>query len=398
MLAVGLMSGTSLDGVDAALVEISGVDEDTTVSLRAFLTYPMPPATRERIMRACRPGGADARDLASLNMELGHLFSRAVSAVCADAGVAPSQLGFVACHGQTIWHEPDGLRLCPDDSLAAENPNSAGYYASTLQLGEAAVIAYEHGVRVVSNFRAMDVVAGGQGAPLVPFSEVVLYRSPTCNRVLLNVGGIGNVTVLPRGATARDVFAFDTGPGNMMIDEACRRLFGLPYDESGRIAASGTVDAAALEDLLSCPYFESAPPKSTGRELFGTAAVERFLDRHAALAPEDAVATLTELTATSIAQACDRWVVPRLAGGLDELVVGGGGAHNAHLRARLQELLPKVRVCTQEDLGYSSDAKEAIAFAVLGNQTLAGRPSNVPAATGAREQVILGSITLPPRR
>ena len=300
----------------------------------------------------------------------------------------PSWLGFVASHGQTVWHEPDASRVYADGKR---------YHASTLQLGEPALIAYDHNVRVVANFRAMDMVAGGQGAPLVPFSEVVLYGADDVNRALLNVGGIGNVTVLPAGRRASDVFAFDTGPGNMMVDEACRRLFDVPYDEGGRIAQAGTVDEAVLAELLAAPYFAAEPPKSTGRELFGAPAVERFLAAHPALAPADAVATLTELTAASVADACDRWAAPRLSGGLDELVVGGGGAHNATLVARLAARLPRTRVCTQEDLGFSSDAKEAIAFAILGNQTLAGRPSNVPSATGAVEAVVLGSVTYPPR-
>lgn len=388
MLAIGLMSGTSLDGIDAALVEIEGVDAETSVELKAFETYPLPGPTRERIRAACQPGGADARLLSSLNMELGQLFSDAVGRICDKAGVDTSWLGFVASHGQTVWHEPDASRVYADGKR---------YHASTLQLGEPALIAYDHNVRVVANFRAMDMVAGGQGAPLVPFSEVVLYGADDVNRVLLNVGGIGNVTVLPAGRRASDVFAFDTGPGNMMVDEACRRLFDVPYDEGGRIAQAGTVDEAVLAELLAAPYFAAEPPKSTGRELFGAPAVERFLAAHPALAPADAVATLTELTAASVVDACDRWVAPRLAGGLDELVVGGGGAHNATLVARLAARLPRTRVCTQEDLGFSSDAKEAIAFAILGNQTLAGRPSNVPSATGAAEAVVLGSVTYPPR-
>ena len=388
MLAVGLMSGTSLDGIDAALVDITGADAATAVHLRAFATYPLPRAVRSRIQEACAPGGADARLISSLNMELGQLFSDAVGHVCAAAGVAPGELDFVATHGQTIWHEPESSRSFAD---------GARFHAGTLQIGEPAIIAYDHNVRVVSNFRVMDVVAGGQGAPLVPFSEVVLYGSAEQNRVLLNVGGIANVTVLPRGCDAEDVFAFDTGPGNMMVDEACRRLFDCPYDDGGRIAASGAVDASALAWLMANPYVDAAPPKSTGRELFGSQVVSAFLEAHPALAPADAVATLTEFTAATVADACLRWVVPALDGGLDELVVGGGGAHNVALVARLAKRLPGVRVCTQEDLGFSSDAKEAIAFAVLGNQTLAGRPSNVPSATGAHEAVVLGNVTMPPR-
>ncbi len=388
MLAVGLMSGTSLDGIDAALVDITGVDAETKVFLRAFATYPFSEPVRARIREACAPGGADARLISSLNMELGQLFSNAVGRICAEAGVAPGELGFVATHGQTIWHEPGASRAYAD---------GARYHAGTLQIGEPACIAYDHNVRVVSDFRVMDIVAGGQGAPLVPFSEVVLYRSDTRSRALLNVGGIANVTVLPRGCSFEEVFAFDTGPGNMMVDEACRRLFGIPFDEGGRIAASGAVDAAALAWLRENPYLEAEPPKSTGRELFGAAALDAFLAAHPALAPADAVATLTEFTAVTVADACMRWVVPALEGALDELVVGGGGAHNATLVARLAAHLPGVHVCTQEELGFSSDAKEAVAFAVLGNQTLAGRPSNVPAATGAHEAVVLGSVTMPPR-
>lgn len=388
MLAVGLMSGTSLDGVDCALVEIEGVDRQTTVALREFMTYPMPMATRARILEACAPSGGDSRLLCSLHAELGHLFSRAVGAVCAAAGVKPSSLGFVASHGQTIWHEPDASRAYEDDER---------YHAGTLQLGDAARIAWDHNVRVVYDFRAMDMAAGGQGAPLVPFSETVLYGSRALNRVLLNVGGIGNVTVLPKGCNEDGVFAFDTGPGNMAVDEACRRLFGVEYDDGGCIAARGRVNEQVLADLMSNEFFSADPPKSTGREMFGAQFVEDFLRAHADMAAEDVVATLTELTALSVVRACEQFVVSRLDGALDELIVGGGGAHNATLMARIAQRMPRVRVCTQDELGYSSDAKEAIAFAVMGNQTIAGRSSNVPSATGASARAILGSIINPPR-
>ena len=382
------MSGTSLDGVDCALVDIDGADESTTVRLLAFSTDEMPRPTRDRILEACRPGGGTTRLLCSLNVELGHLFSKAVGNMCREQGIEASSLGFVATHGQTVWHEPEASRDLGDGSR---------YHASTLQLGEPAIIAYDHNVRVISNFRPMDMAAGGQGAPLVPFSEVVLYGSADKNRVLLNIGGIGNVTVLPRGKLSTGVFAFDTGPGNMMVDEACRRLFGMPYDDGGTIAARGAVNKAMLSDLLSNGYFSTEPPKSTGRELFGAAAVARCLDAHPDVEPQDVVATFTELTARSVADACRNFLAPRLDGGLDELIVGGGGAHNATLVARLAALMPDTRVLTQEDLGLSSDAKEAVAFAILGNQTIHGKPSNVPSATGARMPVVLGAITNPPR-
>lgn len=388
MLAIGLMSGTSLDGVDCALVDIDGVDESTRVELREFITYPMPDATKARILEAVAPGGGDSRLLCSLHAELGHLFSRAVGAVCEKAGVAPGDVAFVASHGQTIWHEPGASRDYADGSR---------FHAGTLQLGDAAAIAFDHNIRVVYDFRAMDVAAGGQGAPLVPFSEIVLYGSTEHNRVLLNIGGIGNVTVLPRGSRAGDVFAFDTGPGNMAVDEACRRLFGVEYDEGGRVAARGRVDEGVLAELLKHGFFGMEPPKSTGREMFGMQFVEEFLAAHPQMDPEDAVATLTEFTAASVADACERFVAPRLDGELDELIVGGGGAHNATLVTRIAARMPNTHVCTQDELGYSSDAKEAVAFAVLGNQTLSGRPSNVPSATGACESVVLGSVINPPR-
>ena len=204
-------------------------------------------------------------------------------------------------------------------------------------------------------------------------------------------------THLPRGSRAGDVFAFDTGPGNMAVDEACRRLFGVEYDEGGRVAARGRVDEGVLAELLKHGFFGMEPPKSTGREMFGMQFVEEFLAAHPQMDPEDAVATLTEFTAASVADACERFVAPRLDGELDELIVGGGGAHNATLVTRIAARMPNTHVCTQDELGYSSDAKEAVAFAVLGNQTLSGRPSNVPSATGACESVVLGSVINPPR-
>jgi anhydro-N-acetylmuramic acid kinase len=381
MLAIGLMSGTSLDGVDAALVEISGVDESTDVRLRSFDTLPMSQETRKRIERACDPEQSSSRLLCSLNFELGHLFSRAVEKVCSIAGVADSELAFVASHGQTVWHEP-----YPPE----------GWCAGTLQLGEPAVIAREHAVCVVSDFRKADMAAGGQGAPLVPFSEQILYGDPERNVVLLNLGGIGNVTVLPRG-DASGIFAFDTGPGNMMIDAACERLFGVPFDRDGAIAGRGNVNEVLFGTLMSNQYLAKEPPKSTGREVFGVGAVDRLLASHSDLAPEDIVRTLTEFTSASVADACMRYVEPRVLGKIDRLVVGGGGAHNPVILGGIARRLPQTEVLTQEKLGFSSDAKEAVAFAILGNQTLHGRPSNVPTATGAAGPAVLGNITLPPQ-
>lgn len=381
VLAVGLMSGTSLDGIDAALVEIDGVDSSTRVCLRAFETLPMPAETRRKIECACDLEKSSSRLLCSLNFELGHLFSQAVGKACESAGVSDAALAFVACHGQTVWHEP-----YPPE----------GWCAGTLQLGEAAVIAREHRVTVISDFRKADMAAGGQGAPLVPFSEKILYGDPQRNVALLNLGGIGNVTVLPCD-NASGVFAFDTGPGNMMIDEACERLFGMPFDRGGEIAKRGSVNKDLFEMLMSNPYLSKEPPKSTGREVFGAQVVDKILTTNRAIPPEDIVRTLTEFTSASVADACVRFVEPRVSGSIDRLVVGGGGAHNPVILGGIARRLPQTEVLTQEDLGFSSDAKEAVAFAILGNQTLHGHPSNVPSATGAAYPAVLGTITLPPQ-
>lgn len=381
MLAVGLMSGTSLDGIDAALVEVTGVDESTDVRLRSFETLPMPTGTRKRIEFACDPEKSSSQLLCSLNFELGHLFSHAVGKVCASAGVIDSGLAFVASHGQTVWHEP-----YPPE----------GWHAGTLQLGEAAVIAREHGVCVVSDFRKADMAAEGQGALLVPFSEQILYGDPKRNVALLNLGGIGNVTVLPHG-DASGIFAFDTGPGNMMVDEACRRLFGIPFDKGGAIARRGNVHEGLLDTLMENPFLAKEPPKSTGREVFGPEAVDRLLASCLDLAPADIVRTLAEFTSASVVDACTRYVEPRVHGRIDRLVIGGGGAHNQTILDSIARRIPQTEVMTQERLGFSSDAKEAVAFAILGNQTLHGKPSNVPTATGAAGPAVLGSITLPPQ-
>jgi anhydro-N-acetylmuramic acid kinase len=386
MLAVGLMSGTSLDGIDAALVSLIGEGFKTKIKLHAFKTVEMPTDTRARILQACDPTESSSPLICSLNFELGHLFSQAVTEVCRDAGIDSHCLDFVASHGQTIWHAP----VAKQDGLWSQ--------AGTLQIGEPAVIAYDHGVTVVSNFRTMDVAAGGQGAPLVPYSELVLYGDPERNVALLNLGGIGNVTVIPRGSQHDSVFAFDTGPGNMMIDEACRQLFFRSYDKGGEIARCSKPDNALLKKLLSNAYFDRKPPKSTGRELFGKSATTRVLAENANLSPNTIVATLTAFTAKSVADACQRFITPLLIGSLDQLIIGGGGAHNPVLVEEIARYLPGTKVLTQEDLGFSSDAKEAVAFAILGNETLLHQPSNVPSATGAHRPVILGNVTYPPTR
>jgi anhydro-N-acetylmuramic acid kinase len=376
MFAVGLMSGTSLDGIDAALVEIHGNYTDTSLRLINFINMEMPADIKNEINAACSLDESSSELICSLNFKLGYLFSKAAKEVCKSYGFPLEKLDFIASHGQTIFHIP----------RAHENMVS-----STLQIGEPSVIAYETNTTVVSNFRVMDMAAGGQGAPLVPYSDFILYGSRDKNIALQNIGGIGNVTVIPSTRNIDDVFAFDTGPGNMIIDDICQKLFGVKYDDKGSIARKGKVDEAMLKELLNHPFIMQAPPKSTGREEFGVQFTNMLLSNFSGLRKEDILATVTAFTARSIAENYKRFVLQRVS--LDEVILSGGGAYNNFLVEQIREELRGLKVLIQEDLGYSSDAKEAIAFAVLGNETLNNNFSNVPSATGAKRKVILGNIT-----
>lgn len=369
---IGLMSGTSLDGVDAALVDIS----EGQTKLIHFETVPLPDDTRQRILDCCSPERSNIVLACSLNAELGRLFADAARAVCRGAGIPLAQVLCIASHGQTVYHIPQ---------------DEGGWLASTLQLGEPAVIAYETGVQVVSGFRAMDMAAGGRGAPLVPYTEYLLYRSDM-DRALLNIGGIANVTVLPARCAMEDVLAFDTGPGNMIMDALTRRLFDLPYDARGALAAMGQPDETILAEWMGMPYFRLPPPKATGREQFGEQFVQHALDRWPLVQPHDWLATAAHFTARSVMLGMERFVFPHHA--VAQLVISGGGSHNQTLLNLMSDLLPDTcRLLRQEDLGWPSDAKEAVAFALLGYETIHGRPGNLPAATGARCSVILGNIT-----
>ncbi len=378
MLIVGLMSGTSLDGVDAALVEIEGEGvEDVRFRLEHWVTVPYDEAQREAIHGAILAGSAEK--LCALHADLGEWLAEAAVRVCEEAGVPRERVVAVGSHGQTVWHRP------PTES----------YRGSTLQLGDPATIAERTGIAVVSDFRTRDMAAGGQGAPLVPWVDRVLFSLPDRARALQNIGGIGNVTWVPPRGSEESAFAFDTGPGNALIDAAVEIATGgrLTFDRDGRLAAQGRVDEALLEDLLRHPYFAAEPPRSTGREEFGRPFVERLV---AATTPEgdrdwlDLVATLTELTARSIADAYSRWILPR---GVDQVVVTGGGARNPTLVRRIQTLLEPLEVSGGEVLGLDPECKEAVAFAVLAWAHLRGIPANVPAATGAAGPRVLGSLT-----
>lgn len=378
MLIIGLMSGTSLDGIDAALVEIKG---DSVDSLRWRLihseTCPYDEEQRERIHRVMV--GGSAGEIAVLHAELGDWMAEAATGVCRSAGVALSEVDVVGSHGQTIWHEP------PKD----------GHRGATLQIGCPARIAERTGASVVSDFRSRDLAAGGHGAPLVPWVDRVLFSAPDRVRALQNIGGIGNVTRVPRRGSKEPVLAFDTGPGNALIDAAVEIATGsrLTYDRDGVLAAQGTVDEKLLGDLLGHPYFNLEPPKSTGREAFGMPFVQRLVE---AVQPEgdrdwlDLIATLTELTARSIASSYRKWVLPL---GVDEVVITGGGALNHTLVERIGQLLDPIPLVDCEVLGVGPNEKEALAFAVLAWAHCVGTPANEPAATGADGPRILGSFT-----
>lgn len=352
MLIAGIMSGTSLDGIDVAIVHIKRGRFKTV----AFTTTPYTAATRRAILAVSNTNTHTAQ-ISRLNFHLAELYARAVFRTAGRM-----KLNLVGCHGQTVFHES----------------------GNTLQLGEASVLAERTGVPVVSNFRSRDIAAGGQGAPLVPFFDYRAFRHPRRKRVALNIGGIANITVIPPAARLDQVTAFDTGPGNMIIDQLVERYSEgrLRYDRNGVIASSAEPDRALLDRLLKDPYYRRKPPKSAGREQYGAEFVERLIPTGLPL--PRLIATATLLTATTIAQAvgaepCD-------------LIASGGGVHNRFLMDHLHALLPAANIATTAEYGVNPDAKEAVAFALLAWETWRRRPSNVPAATGARRSVILGEI------
>lgn len=370
---VGLMSGTSLDGIDAVVVEITGGIPYTALRVLSFHTRPYSAEERAYLADLLRPD-LPLPTLLEANVRLGELFAAAALQGIAQAGITPEQVDAIASHGQTIWHQPP----------------RAGRPGATLQIGEPAVIAERTGILTVADFRARDMAAGGQGAPLVPFADYLLFRSADQSVAVQNIGGIGNVTWLPRGGAPEEIIAFDTGPGNMLIDASVAHYGRGAYDRDGAMAAAGQVDAVMLDEAMRHPYFAQSPPKSTGREFFGAGYAREFLRRAAArgLSPEDTVATATALTAESIARAYRDF----LPGDIDTVILGGGGSYNTTLRGMLAARLPGIPILRHEDRGLSGEAKEAIAFALLAHATLCGVPANIPSATGAARPVLLGSI------
>lgn len=383
---VGLMSGTSVDGIDAALVEVTGDPLNGNIKLYAFEKMPFSKQVKNRIMNLFNTKEANIEEVGYMNFLLGELFAKAVFSVVEKAGLTISDIDFVGSHGQTIYHHPQ---------VCSENRYPLGY---TVQIGEGAIIAARTGVPCVSDFRVADMAVGGQGAPLVPFTEYILYRKENQTVLLQNIGGIGNITVLPAQSSLEDVYAFDTGPGNMIIDELMSRFtFGSQYyDEGGKIAAAGTVNQELLSEMCNNSYFLVKPPKSTGRELFGkdycASIYNKIIER--GICMEDAIATVTEFTAWSIKDSYERFIMPKHPA--DQLIIGGGGSYNKTLIKMIKNHMEplNVQVLIQEDIGLSSDAKEAVAFAILADCTMAGKYNNLPSVTGAHKPVIMGKISL----
>ena len=391
-----------MDGIDAALVRISGPVTQPRVRLVAFATLNYSAPVRQTILRIATGEASTAGEISQLNFLLGELFAEAALRVCKKARISPSRLAAVGSHGQTIYHQGVPTR------------EGARSITSTLQIAEPSVIAERTGVPVVADFRTADMAAGGQGAPLVPMVDYLLLPDARKGTVALNIGGIANFTVIPAGAKAVQVFGFDTGPGNMVIDGLVRHFTRgqKAYDAGGRWAAKGRALEPLLDEMLRLPFFSQPPPKSAGREQFGQDFIRQFfLDRISSDSAigkrrltrqignrqssivNDLLRTATELTARTIADALERFVLGKLA--MHRLIISGGGAHNRLLVVRLAELLPNLRVHRSDEFGLDVDAKEAIAFAVLADRTMHGLPGNLPSVTGARRPVVLGKISRP---
>lgn len=380
-LVAGVMSGTSADGIDVALVEITGAGLGSRIRTLAFRTVPFPRGFRKLLLRNSDPSTARLDDLVRLDMLAGMLIADAVLDLLRASGRKKSDLDLVGSHGQTVHHLPVAKKMFGHS------------VRGTLQIGHPSVIAKRTGAVTVGDFRVADVAVGGSGAPLVPLFDFLTLRSPDLNRIALNIGGIANMTLLPRGCSPRAVRAFDTGPGNMLVDALMQRFYRREMDANGRVASGGNVVPALLRWLISRPYFRKHPPKSTGRETFGEQFIRTLLPRSGGIRHQDIVATVSELTPLSIYAAYLRFVRPAMT--VDEVLVSGGGAHNRFMMDALARYFAPAVVTATDEKHYSSDAKEAICFALLANETIAGNPGNLPGATGARRQTVLGSICFP---
>jgi len=383
MLVMGLMSGTSADGIDVALARVEGAPPKLKSELIAHSTIPMKAVVRKEVLRVAEGGACTAGEISQLNFRVGEEFAAAAIAACSKFGTAPASLDLIGSHGQTIFHQGKAVAYL------------GGKTASTLQIGEGAVIAARTGVPTVSDFRTADMAVGGQGAPLVPYVDWLLYRDTKLGRVSLNLGGIGNITVIPAGAKPEDVFAFDTGPANMVIDALVGHFTKgrKRFDEGARMALRGGNVPEVVDEMMKDLFLRVQPPKSTGREHYGREYVKRVLGwgkKHGAK-PEELVWAATIFAALSVVDALRRFVLPKTR--IDQMIVSGGGTHNPLIMAQLEAALAPVEVLRSSRAGVPEDAKEAYAFAVLAYETWKRRAGNLPRATGAARGAVLGKIS-----
>lgn len=372
MLAIGIMSGTSLDGIDVCIVDIKKNDK-YEYTIKAFASFPYKEEIVNKIKEVSNLETSNVQKICSLNVEISYEYVEAIKKCLSLYNIEIKDIEFIAIHGQTIWHNPD---------------NMGGYVSSTLQIGDPSVLAYEFNKKVISNFRMMDMAAGGCGAPLIPFVDYLLYSNNEKSIAMQNIGGIGNVCYMKKGSSINEIVAFDTGPGNMMIDEATLILFDKPFDESGNIAKCGTINKEVLEELLNDEYIKRPYPKSTGREKYNTEFVNNVINKVLSSGgkKEDVISTLTAFTAYSIIYAYDNFL-----GDIDQVIVSGGGSHNEYMMNILKDKYHEKVIVENR-----TDAFEAFGFAILGHMTLLNKPSNVPVVTNASRQVVLGNITNPP--
>jgi anhydro-N-acetylmuramic acid kinase len=402
-LVLGLMSGTSADAIDVALARISGAPPRLGAKLLNHTSINFPPQLRKEILRVAEQQPISAGDLSQLNFRLGEVFAEAALTACRRFHIAPKKIALIGSHGQTIFHQGQPV------------PYFGRKTASTLQVGEPAIIAARTGITTVADFRPADIAQGGQGAPLVPYADYVLYRHAKLGRVSLNLGGIANVTVIPANAKPSQVFAFDTGPANMLIDALVAHFTQnrQRYDKGARLAQQGRTIPALLDELMRDPYLKLAPPKSTGREYYGRPYLQKLIalgKRHSAK-PNDLIRAATIFTVLSILDALNRFVLPKTK--IHQLIVSGGGAQNPLVLAQLSAALgnqavaarfsasqrsAQIEILPSSNLGVPENAKEAFAFALMAYETFHHRTSNIPTATGASQPAILGKISYAPPR
>lgn len=373
MKAIGIMSGTSLDGIDIFVVDITKIDNSYKYKIDKFVSYPYKNELVKRILDVSKIETSDVQKICSLNFEIGYAYQEAIEMMINDGLLDMNEIEFIAIHGQTIWHNPN---------------NMDNYFSSTLQIGEPSVLAYKYNKKVISNFRTMDIVAGGSGAPLIPYIDYLIYSNDKKNIALQNIGGIGNVCYIRKGASLDEIIAFDTGPGNMLIDGAMRELYNLPYDDGGKIALKGKIDNDIIDELLDDDYLKMNYPKSTGREKYNDIYLLKLIKKmkEKNRCDEDIIATITAYTAYTIIDQYNRFL-----NDVDEIIISGGGSHNECIIKILRENL-KAEIKIEDN----QDAFEAFGFAILGHLRLLNRPSNVKKVTGASRFVCLGNITYPP--